>query len=111
MIMPFGVPNCKVRQTKFGSNFGIIHIPGVSNHVRCPVRQIFEGNRVIVRSADDRRLPRRAVTGIVQGDDFPVVWVCREEEWVSARAENRAPEAVPWPAEDVRLANDANDTT
>jgi hypothetical protein len=40
---------------------------------------------------------------IVRGEDFPVVWVAREEEWEAAQAEGREPNAVPWPADDVRL--------
>jgi hypothetical protein len=47
-------------------------------------------------------LLRVAVTGVVRGRKFPVVWVCRTEEWDSALRERREPDAVPWPAEDVR---------
>jgi hypothetical protein len=46
-------------------------------------------------------LPRRATSGVVMGHDFPIVWVCKEEEWQVAQAEGREPESVPWPAEDV----------
>lgn len=38
------------------------------------------------------------------GDDFPVVWACRDEEWQLAAAEGRPPRGVPWPATDVTLA-------
>jgi hypothetical protein len=68
------------------------------------MRNIVEGMRVTVRSADNRRLARRAVTGEVEGDDFPVIWVCREEEWEAAMAEDRPPIAIPWPVEDVHVA-------
>ena len=62
------------------------------------------GSRVLARSAFDELLERRAVTGVQPGHDFPVVWVCSEEEWQAARAEDREPQGLPWPAEDVRLA-------
>ena len=47
-------------------------------------------------------LKRVAVTTVVRGRSFPVVWVCAEEEWAMANQENREPDAVPWPAEDVQ---------
>jgi hypothetical protein len=66
-----------------------------------PVRP---GDLVMVRTALGDWRQRRAVTGVEPGDRFPVVWACRLEEWDAAQAEGRDPEAVPWPAEDVRLA-------
>ena len=62
------------------------------------------GSRVLARSAFDELLERRAVTGVQPGHDFPVVWVCSEEEWQAARGVDREPQGLPWPAEDVRLA-------
>lgn len=44
---------------------------------------------------------RRAITSVVEGRDFPVVWVCSEQEWDLARAQGRDPEGIPWPAENV----------
>lgn len=64
------------------------------------------GDHVIVRSADGSQLPRRALGDITEGADFPIVAVCREEEWLAAQGEGREPEGVPWPAEDVRLADE-----
>lgn len=64
------------------------------------------GSRVLVRSLGNRWLDRVAVTGVTPGRDFPVVWVCSEEEWDHSRAESRDPDAMPWPAEDVRLAEE-----
>jgi hypothetical protein len=46
-------------------------------------------------------LRRVAVTNVVRGHRFPVVWVCAVEEWEQANLEEREPDAVPWPAEDV----------
>jgi hypothetical protein len=40
------------------------------------------------------------------GYDFPVVWVCSEEEWQAAHAEGREPEGLPWPAKHVQLAEE-----
>jgi hypothetical protein len=62
------------------------------------------GSRVLARSAFDELLERRAITGVQPGRDFPVVWVCSEQEWQDARAQGREPEGLPWPAEDVQLA-------
>jgi len=59
---------------------------------------------VLARTASGSVLTRRAITGTVMGDDFPVVWICREEEWEAANREGRSPEGVPWPAEAVRPA-------
>jgi hypothetical protein len=62
------------------------------------------GSRVLATSASGEQLERRAITGPVDGDDFRVVWVCREEEWVAALNEGRDPEGIPWPVEDVQVA-------
>jgi hypothetical protein len=35
------------------------------------------------------------------GEDFAVVWVCREEEWTAAQREGREPVGIPWPADAV----------
>lgn len=59
------------------------------------------GDHVEVVDAEGEHLPRRALGGVKDGEDFPVVWVCREDEWVAASREGRQPEGVPWPAEDV----------
>jgi hypothetical protein len=62
------------------------------------------GDLVMVRTALGDWRQRRAVTGVEPGDRFAIVWACPLEEWNAARAEGRDPDAVPWPAEDVRLA-------
>jgi len=63
--------------------------------------RIGPGSRVDALDIAGKKLRRRAVSGVVQGHDFPVVWVAREDEWHAAQTEGRDPEAVPWPAEDV----------
>jgi len=61
---------------------------------------IAAGDYVIARSWAGE-FERRAVTGVTDGRDFPVVWVCTPEEWEAAQAEHREPASLPWPAEDV----------
>jgi hypothetical protein len=56
----------------------------------------------VVETALGEQLNRRAISAVVAGHEFPVVWVCREEEWTAARDGGREPEGVPFPAEDVR---------
>jgi hypothetical protein len=68
------------------------------------VGPIRPGDLVMVRTALGDWRQRRAVTGIEAGDRFPVVWACRLEEWAAAQTDGRDPDAAPWPAEDVRLA-------
>jgi hypothetical protein len=68
--------------------------------------EIKPGLVVVARDAEGEDLPRRALTGVVDGHDFPVVWVCREEEWTEAEQEHRKPEGAPWPAEDVSIVSD-----
>jgi hypothetical protein len=60
------------------------------------------GDPVLATDATGVPLPKRALGGIVPGDDFAVIWVCREEEWEAAQREGREPQGVPWPAEDVQ---------
>jgi hypothetical protein len=62
---------------------------------------ITAGDELLVRTATGTKVPRRAVSGIVAGEAFAIVWVCREEEYESAHAEGREPDAVPWPANAV----------
>lgn len=65
---------------------------------------IAPGNHLLARTATGKKVPRRAVSGVVNGDDFLVVWVCGEEEYEEAQREGREPDAVPWPANAVELA-------
>jgi hypothetical protein len=63
---------------------------------------IERGDLVVAVDAAGEELPRRALGGPIQGQNFEVVWVCREEEWHMALREGREPDGVPWPVEDVR---------
>jgi hypothetical protein len=66
--------------------------------------EIQRGVPVSVIDATGAQLQRIALSGPKRGEDFPVVWVCREEEWEAARLEGREPDGVPWPREDVWAA-------
>jgi hypothetical protein len=63
--------------------------------------QLEPGTRVTTRTAFGTDVEQVAVTGVVQGADFLVVWVCSHDEWEAASRGGRAPNAIPWPAEDV----------
>lgn len=80
---------------------------GVENSTvrgRVEMSDIQPGTRVLVRTAFNEWVERRAVTGVLPGHDFPVVRVCLEDEWLSASAANERPAGSAWPAEDVRPA-------
>lgn len=66
--------------------------------------EIATGDAVYVLDIRRQEHRRRALTGPISGHDFPVIWACREDEWEAAQQENREPEGMPWPAEDVRRA-------
>lgn len=54
---------------------------------------IVRGDTVFVIDAYGHELERRALTGVVDGRDFRVVWVCRAECWPD--------NGIPWPVEHV----------
>lgn len=81
------------------------YLPMASRSVTCV--ELERGSLVDVQDAFGQWLRRRALGPAVPGHDFQVVWVVREEEWDAARTEAREPDGVPWPAEDVRLAQSA----
>lgn len=60
------------------------------------------GDPVNVKNGRGQVIRACALSGVLMGDDFPVVWACREEEWQAALSEDRPPEGVPWPADDVQ---------
>jgi hypothetical protein len=64
--------------------------------------RVQRGDRVLVRSAFNEWLERRALSEEMQGKDFPVIWVCTEAEWQHA-AGGHDVDRVPWPADEVRL--------
>lgn len=70
------------------------------------IATIQPGGLVTVETALGEHLKRRAVSSVVAGHEFPVVWVARLEEWEAAEREGREPDAVPFPAEDVQRCPD-----
>jgi hypothetical protein len=66
---------------------------------------IERGDTVMVKTAFGDLLERVALTGIEMGRDFPVVWVCSRDEWEARHDEGTDLEGLPWPAEDVHLAD------
>lgn len=67
--------------------------------------EITRGAVVQAAAADGTTRTLRALTGVVAGGDFAVVWACSEREWSAAEAAGREPQGIPWPAEDVALAD------
>lgn len=63
--------------------------------------EIQAGSHVEVINARGERTERVAVTPVVQGRDFPVVRVSMLDEYEAAVREERSPDSVAWPAEDV----------
>lgn len=71
---------------------------------------IEKGSKIVIHTAIGETLSRRAASGVVDGADFPVVWVATEEDWIEAVSTGDEPVALPWPAEDVEPAEDVNQT-
>jgi hypothetical protein len=67
---------------------------------------IEKGSRLLAASADGSTRELRALSGVVAGGDFAVVWACSEGSWAAAQAEGREPDGIPWPAEDVRVGDE-----
>jgi hypothetical protein len=80
-------------------------LPASRHSVTC--MEIKAGDHVIAVNARGERSERIALSEVVMGRDFPVIWICRPDEWITAQAEGRQPESVPWPAEDVHPQQDA----
>lgn len=59
------------------------------------------GTIVSALTATGDPVTRRAVSGVVDGLDFPVVWITPEDEWTASQRDGRPANALPWPAEDV----------
>lgn len=102
-IYGHAMPHRNGQQRKFGIFIGTTQIARISNPVSRLVTKISTGDRVVVQTADKREVRRIAVSTVVQGGDFPVVWVCSDDEWSAAQKEGRAPNAIPWPAVNVRV--------
>ena len=63
---------------------------------------IEEGSRLEAVTASGELVQMRAIGAPVRGRDFPVVWVCTEQEYNRAQANGGHPKAIPWPLDAVR---------
>lgn len=68
--------------------------------------EIESGTVVTAQGADGKPREMRALSGVVAGGDFAVVWVCSPAEWEAAGMEGREPVGIPWPEDSVRAAAD-----
>lgn len=66
------------------------------------MNNIQPGQRILVKTAGGDWIARVAASEIEAGDRFPIVWVCKPEEWQIAKSEQRDPEVMPWPADAIR---------
>jgi hypothetical protein len=66
------------------------------------MRAIHPGDEVNVVTAMGIVLPKVAVTGPVDGDDFRVVWVCNPSIWKENNSHVSREMAMAWPVEHVR---------
>lgn len=65
------------------------------------------GTPVQVRNAFGDVLPMVAVTAPQAGLDFPIVWVCSQEEYDRSQAVGEEPDAIPWPLSAVNVPEPA----
>ena len=49
----------------------------------------------------------RAIHRPEKGRDFPVVWVCTQEEYERAQASGDEPDGIPWPLDAVSVPQHA----
>jgi len=71
------------------------------------VGSIKRGDHVIAETATHEWVALRATSGVQDGLDFQVVWVCDDSDWERALV-GKEPRAIPWPAESVKLAAEAD---
>jgi hypothetical protein len=71
------------------------------------MNSIRSGARVLVRSASGDLVACRAISDVVKGSNFAIVWVCAEDAWhdgMEVDPPEDVPGSVPCPAEDVSVA-------
>lgn len=59
------------------------------------------GDHIRARTAAGTTVQLRAVGSPMRGRDFPVVWVCTEDEWNRSQATGVEPDSLPWPLDAV----------
>lgn len=68
---------------------------------------ITRGDVVEATTAGGGLVRMRALGSPMQGQDFPVLWVCTEEEWERATTEGDDPDGLPWPVTAIGELADA----
>jgi hypothetical protein len=64
------------------------------------------GTLVEAVTATGERVRLRAVGRPTRGRDFPVVWVCTEEEFQEADQGGRPAKGLPWPLDAIEAVAD-----
>jgi len=72
------------------------------------VMKIEAGTYLLVTTASGEKVRMRAMGHPVRGRDFPVVWVCTDEEYDQLVQGGVEPQGIPWPVEAVEVASPAN---
>lgn len=62
---------------------------------------ISRGDVLEATTASGTAVTMRAMGAPIQGRDFPVVWVCTEDEWLRAEGDGDDPDGLPWPLDAV----------
>jgi hypothetical protein len=68
---------------------------------------IRSGMLVECETAGGGHVTMRALSGVVQGYDFPVVWVCTPEEYAQVEAVGTEPDRIPWPSSALQVLDEA----
>jgi hypothetical protein len=58
---------------------------------------IHRGSAVEVTTANGDQIVMRALGQPIRGRDFPVVWVCTDEEYERAESAGDEADGLPWP--------------
>lgn len=61
------------------------------------------GASVEVVTALGERVRMKALSEVVRGKDFLIVYVCDESTWAERESADPEIEGIPWPAEDVEV--------
>jgi hypothetical protein len=56
------------------------------------------------RTAGGEEIQVRALGRPMKGRDFPIVWVCTEEEYQRAQESASEADGIPWPLDAIRVS-------
>jgi hypothetical protein len=65
--------------------------------------EIRAGTLLDCETAGGGRVHMVALGSVIQGYDFPVVWVCTQEEFARAQEEGDEADGLPWPYSSLRV--------